>query len=245
MKPGIRYVYVVVAVDRATPAEHQPAIASRGSCEEHGRTMHDRSVLYTNAITDEHSGSYVVIEEGRVSGGCSRGTSSATARPGTSDRRRPGISCSRRCCRRRSCASASTTRTTRRRQNKPLPPEPLLFIKPSTSVIGPGEAIVLPEGVGRVDHEAECARRHRPARDPRAREARRTTTCSAIICVNDVTARELQNKGAATRAPRGSTPSRRSARASRSGLDYTAAERARGRRAGSTATSGRRRRPAS
>src|SRR5215510_7095611 len=29
-------------------------------------------------------------------------------------------------------------------QNKPLPPEPLLFIKPSTAVIGPGAAIEAP-----------------------------------------------------------------------------------------------------
>src|SRR5688572_13384491 len=40
-------------------------------------------------------------------------------------------------------------------QNKPLPAEPMIFLKPSTAVIGPGDPIVLPEGVGRVDHEAE------------------------------------------------------------------------------------------
>ena len=40
-------------------------------------------------------------------------------------------------------------------QNKPLPAEPMIFIKPSTAVIGPGDPIVLPAGVGRVDHEAE------------------------------------------------------------------------------------------
>ena len=39
--------------------------------------------------------------------------------------------------------------------NKPLPAEPLMFMKPSTAVIGPGDAIRLPPGVGRVDHEAE------------------------------------------------------------------------------------------
>src|SRR6478672_11364932 len=38
---------------------------------------------------------------------------------------------------------------------KPLPKEPLIFIKPRTAVIGPGDAILLPPGVGRVDHEAE------------------------------------------------------------------------------------------
>src|SRR4051812_34953360 len=40
-------------------------------------------------------------------------------------------------------------------QNKPLPAEPLLFIKPSTSVVGPGQPILIPAGIGRVDHEAE------------------------------------------------------------------------------------------
>src|SRR5204863_5915300 len=35
-------------------------------------------------------------------------------------------------------------------QNKPLPKSPLMFIKPSTAVIGPGGAIALPEGVGRI-----------------------------------------------------------------------------------------------
>ena len=38
-----------------------------------------------------------------------------------------------------------------------LPEEPLLFLKPSTSVIGPGEAIVYPTLVDRVDYEAELA----------------------------------------------------------------------------------------
>src|SRR5262245_16774768 len=36
-------------------------------------------------------------------------------------------------------------------QNKPLPDEPLIFMKPSSAIIGPGEPIVLPEGIGRVD----------------------------------------------------------------------------------------------
>src|SRR6187431_1697067 len=40
-------------------------------------------------------------------------------------------------------------------QGKPLPAEPLMFIKPSTSVVGPGDTILLPGGAGRVDHEAE------------------------------------------------------------------------------------------
>lgn len=78
---------------------------------------------------------------------------------------------------------------------KPLPPEPLLFIKPSTCVIGPGEAIVLPDGVGRVDHEAEVAIViGRRASRVRAEEAHEYIF--GVTCVNDVTARDLQNKGA-------------------------------------------------
>ena len=80
-------------------------------------------------------------------------------------------------------------------QNKPLPPEPLLFIKPSTSVIGPGEAIVLPDGAGRVDHEAECAVVI-GRRATRVSEAEAMDYVLGITCVNDVTARDLQNKGA-------------------------------------------------
>jgi 2-keto-4-pentenoate hydratase/2-oxohepta-3-ene-1,7-dioic acid hydratase in catechol pathway len=38
-----------------------------------------------------------------------------------------------------------------------VPDEPIIFLKPSTSVIGPGEAIVLPEQSEQVEHEAELA----------------------------------------------------------------------------------------
>ena len=37
------------------------------------------------------------------------------------------------------------------------PPEPLLFLKPNTSVIGPGDAIVLPPESEQVEHEGELA----------------------------------------------------------------------------------------
>ena len=80
-------------------------------------------------------------------------------------------------------------------QNKPLPPEPLLFIKPSTAVIGPGDPIVLPEGAGRVDHEAEAAVVI-GRRATRVSETEAMSYVLGITCVNDVTARELQNKGA-------------------------------------------------
>jgi 2-keto-4-pentenoate hydratase/2-oxohepta-3-ene-1,7-dioic acid hydratase in catechol pathway len=76
-------------------------------------------------------------------------------------------------------------------QGKALPAEPLLFIKPSTAVIGPGEPIRLPPGVGRVDHEAELGvvigrRAHRVL------AARAWDYILGLTCVNDVTARDLQ-----------------------------------------------------
>jgi 2-keto-4-pentenoate hydratase/2-oxohepta-3-ene-1,7-dioic acid hydratase in catechol pathway len=76
---------------------------------------------------------------------------------------------------------------------KALPAEPLIFIKPSSAVIGPGDPIRLPPGVGRVDHEAELgivigARAHRVPR------AKAWDHILGLICVNDVTARDLQNK---------------------------------------------------
>lgn len=77
---------------------------------------------------------------------------------------------------------------------KPLPPEPLLFIKPSTSVIGPGETIVIPQNVGRVDHEAEVAVViGQRARHVAEKDADRYVF--GLTCVNDVTARDLQVKG--------------------------------------------------
>jgi 2-keto-4-pentenoate hydratase/2-oxohepta-3-ene-1,7-dioic acid hydratase in catechol pathway len=76
-------------------------------------------------------------------------------------------------------------------QGKPLPPEPLIFLKPSTAVIGPGEAIRLPPGVGRVDHEAEMGVviGRRATRVPAGRAAEHIL---GVTCVNDVTARALQ-----------------------------------------------------
>jgi 2-keto-4-pentenoate hydratase/2-oxohepta-3-ene-1,7-dioic acid hydratase in catechol pathway len=80
-------------------------------------------------------------------------------------------------------------------QGKALPAEPLLFIKPSTAVIGPGDPIRLPPGVGRVDHEAELGvvigrRAHRVSR------ANAWDYILGLTCVNDVTARDLQRKEA-------------------------------------------------
>lgn len=78
-------------------------------------------------------------------------------------------------------------------QNKPLPAEPLLFIKPSTAVIGPDEAIQAPSWAGRIDHEAELGLViGRTAKNVKAGKA--YEYIAGLTAVNDVTARDLQNK---------------------------------------------------
>ena len=78
-------------------------------------------------------------------------------------------------------------------QHKALPDEPLIFIKPATAVIGPGQAIEAPVWAGRVDHEAELGLViGKPAFKVRASKAHEHIL--GLIAVNDVTARELQNR---------------------------------------------------
>jgi 2-keto-4-pentenoate hydratase/2-oxohepta-3-ene-1,7-dioic acid hydratase in catechol pathway len=81
-----------------------------------------------------------------------------------------------------------------------VPERPLLFLKPPSSLIGNGEPIILPAESDRVDHEAEIGvvvgRRLRHA-TPRDAE----TGIGAFVCLNDVTARDLQRSdGQWTRA---------------------------------------------
>jgi 2-keto-4-pentenoate hydratase/2-oxohepta-3-ene-1,7-dioic acid hydratase in catechol pathway len=71
------------------------------------------------------------------------------------------------------------------------PADPVLFLKPSTSVVGPGDAIALPALSSEVHHEAELAVviggivRRVPVE--RALDA-----VLGYTCANDVTARDLQ-----------------------------------------------------
>jgi 2-keto-4-pentenoate hydratase/2-oxohepta-3-ene-1,7-dioic acid hydratase in catechol pathway len=82
-----------------------------------------------------------------------------------------------------------------------VPAEPLLFLKPSTSVIGHRDVIRLPPQSARVEHEAELAV---VIGAPGARRVDRATAAKAIFgyaCANDVTARDLQRSdGQWTRA---------------------------------------------
>jgi 2-keto-4-pentenoate hydratase/2-oxohepta-3-ene-1,7-dioic acid hydratase in catechol pathway len=74
-----------------------------------------------------------------------------------------------------------------------VPAEPLIFLKPPSSLIGTGDAIVYPAVSQRVDHEAELG-------VVIGRRTRRVTPEEAwdsvygYTCVNDVTARDLQKK---------------------------------------------------
>lgn len=81
-----------------------------------------------------------------------------------------------------------------------VPKEPLIFLKPPSSVIEAGQAIVLPEQSSRVEYEGEIGvivgARLRNASEEEALRAVR-----GIVAVNDVTARDLQKSdGQWTRA---------------------------------------------
>ncbi len=73
----------------------------------------------------------------------------------------------------------------------PLPKSPILFIKPSTAVIGPGETIIRPSQSKRVDYEAELGvvigRRACHVPPEKAPDY-----VLGYTCANDVTARDLQ-----------------------------------------------------
>jgi 2-keto-4-pentenoate hydratase/2-oxohepta-3-ene-1,7-dioic acid hydratase in catechol pathway len=81
-----------------------------------------------------------------------------------------------------------------------VPKEPLLFLKPPSSVVSEGEAIVLPTQSGQVEFEGEIGivigTRLRRAGPAEARAA-----VAGICALNDVTARDLQKSdGQWTRA---------------------------------------------
>lgn len=73
------------------------------------------------------------------------------------------------------------------------PAEPLLFLKPNTSVIGPGEAIVRPAISKQVEHEGELAVViGAVAKDVPVERA--LEVVFGYTCANDVSARDLQVK---------------------------------------------------
>jgi 2-keto-4-pentenoate hydratase/2-oxohepta-3-ene-1,7-dioic acid hydratase in catechol pathway len=73
------------------------------------------------------------------------------------------------------------------------PTEPVLFLKPPTSLLAPEAAIVRPQQASRVDYEAEIGvvlgkTLHRASAEEVAE------AIFGVTCVNDVTARDLQKK---------------------------------------------------
>lgn len=80
------------------------------------------------------------------------------------------------------------------------PEEPVLFLKPPTAVIGPGDPIVLPPCSERVDYEGELAIVvGKKAKDVTPEEA--PSYILGYTCFNDVTARDIQRReGQWTRA---------------------------------------------
>jgi 2,4-didehydro-3-deoxy-L-rhamnonate hydrolase len=76
-------------------------------------------------------------------------------------------------------------------QGAELPKAPLLFAKFSTSLIGPGEPIVIPPLVQQADYEAELG----VVIGTTVRSVSKENALEAVrgyICANDVTARDLQ-----------------------------------------------------
>lgn len=76
----------------------------------------------------------------------------------------------------------------------PIPEEPLIFLKPSTAVVGPNDIIVYPKMSKRVDYEGELAviikKKARLLDEP----AKVDDYILGYTCFNDVTARDLQRK---------------------------------------------------
>src|SRR5690606_33449975 len=74
-----------------------------------------------------------------------------------------------------------------------VPDEPMIFLKPATSVVGPNSNVVKPAASNEIHHEAELAVViGRVARNVKAEEA--SSYIFGYTAGNDVTARDLQRK---------------------------------------------------
>ena len=78
-------------------------------------------------------------------------------------------------------------------QDAEVPEEPVIFLKPSTAVIGPGQPIILPPEASIVHHEAELAIVvGKVSRKVKAEDA--SAHIIGYTAANDVSARDLQDK---------------------------------------------------
>ncbi len=79
-------------------------------------------------------------------------------------------------------------------RGRALPEEPLIFLKPSSAVVGPNDIIVYPSMTKRVDFEGELAVIIKK-KASRLRQDDDPDDCIlGYSCFNDVTARDLQEK---------------------------------------------------
>lgn len=78
-----------------------------------------------------------------------------------------------------------------REMGNDVPTEPLIFLKPPSSLIASGEAIVLPRASTKVEFEGEIAVVI-GARLRRASELEARGAIASVVALNDVTARDLQ-----------------------------------------------------
>lgn len=76
---------------------------------------------------------------------------------------------------------------------KPLPDEPLIFLKAPTALLPPGGTVVLPESSKQVEHEGELALViGKQARHVKAADA--LDHVLGYTCLDDVTARDIQRR---------------------------------------------------
>ena len=76
--------------------------------------------------------------------------------------------------------------------NLELPKNPILFLKPNTSLIGNNDSIIYPDGVTRLDYEAELAIII-SKECSKIKEKNVSDYIEGFTCLNDVTARDLQS----------------------------------------------------
>jgi 2-keto-4-pentenoate hydratase/2-oxohepta-3-ene-1,7-dioic acid hydratase in catechol pathway len=83
---------------------------------------------------------------------------------------------------------------------EPSPHGPFFFLKPTSTVVGPGADVILPEGVGKLDWEVELAAViGRPARA--VAEADALDCVAGYTIVNDVSVRDRFKREPATEPP--------------------------------------------
>ncbi len=81
-----------------------------------------------------------------------------------------------------------------REMGRPLPEEPLIFLKATSAIIGPLDPIVHPGSAGRIDYEGELAVVLRKKVRNLGDESEAKDHILGYTCFNDVTARDLQKK---------------------------------------------------